>query len=285
MANKQRYLFGDARPTKLPWKLAYAIYQGDMVYKDANDTVVLPDDGTPTLQPVKAAGSLAWQAGVDTPSAPTVADTASDVNSGLTNALTGVKVSYNFPWGEGALSDAGTATPTAQAGLILTAVALPTNVLSRNIYVETAAGSGTYKLYGVDHGEATIITGYGVGRTPPTAVSTGNLQVTQYTFAQSFMGVSAQFYNGTDATYGVKDGYVRVDAGGTFFFDCASANFDAGDLVGPAQASTNALEPQKVVAVADKALAIGRVHEGGDALTVVRVDVFGNKRILSQELF
>lgn len=285
MANKQRYLFGDARPTKLPWKLAYAIYQGDLVYQDADDTVVLPDSGGPTLKPVKAAGSLTWGTAIATASAPTLADVGLAFGSGLTNAATDVKVAYITPWGEGTLSAATAVTPTADGGIELAGIALPTNVLKLAVYVETAAGSDVYKLYRETNGEQIIITGYGVGRVPPTAVATAETAVTQYTFAQSFMGVSAQYYDGVTAAIGVKDGYLRVDAGGTFFFDCASANFDAGDLVGPAKATGNALEPQKVVAVAHPSLAIGRVHEGGDSLTVVRVDVFGNKRILSQQTF
>ena len=263
MANVYRYRHGATRPRSLAFKAAVAVQIGDCCFRDASDSYTL-----------KPASSYTYQSTIATPSAPTVANTTTTLATGLTNAATGVKVSYNFPWGEGALSNAGSATPTANAGILLSGVALPDPVISRNIYVETAAASGTYKLWGVDFGGNTVITGYGIGRVPPTAVATTALEFTQYLFHNSFAGVAAQQYDGTNANiYGVKDGMIRFDPVGVFEFDCASATFKAGDLVGMAKASGSNLENQKVVAVAHELLAIGRVYENATTVTTVKVDI------------
>ena len=72
-------------------------------------------------------------------------------------------------------------------------------------------------------------------------------------FHASFMGVSGS------RSLAAETADIRVCTFGTFEFACAAATFHPGQLVGPAKASGNALESQKVVAVDDENLAIGRV--------------------------
>lgn len=255
------YRYEDVAPLLAPVLTAQDVVRGDLVGLSSGNVVQASD--------------TTWGSAVTT-SAPTIADVALAYGSGLTNAATDVKVSFNFPWGEGTLSSAGTATPTANGGLEIAAVALPTNAISRNIYVEDSAGSDVYKLYAVDHGGQTVITGYGIGRVPPTAVNQGALEATQFAFAQSFLGVSAQ-----DKTANVArvvgnsvDNEIRINTAGVYDFDCASATFTVGDLVGVAKASGNALEDQKVVEVVHESLAIGVVVKAATSATTVRVRLF-----------
>lgn len=278
MANVHRHRWGPTMPVSHPFKSGVAVFIGDLCYRDASDSYKL-----------KPAGSFTWQSAVSTPSAPTVTNTTTTLATGLTNALTGVKVSYQFPWGEGTLSSAGTATPTAQAGLLLAGLAVPSPAIGVNVYVESSAGSGTYKLYAqyaVQPGQQGIgnqlIVGYGTGQVPPGSPAAQDATaVSQYTFRQSFAGVSEQCYDGTnDSAYGIKDGKLRASQSGVYEFDCASASFNVGDLVGPAKQSGNALEPQKVVAVTHELLAIGRVVEGTSSQTTVKVEIAAPLRSL-----
>lgn len=269
------YRYGEPSPVKMPWKTAVAVNTGDLVYQDSSDS-----------NTVKPASSLTWGTAVATPSAPTVADGAHAIGTALTNAATGVKVSYQFPWGEGALSNAGSVTPTAGAAIKLSGLAIPSPAIGLNVYTETSAGSGTYALYtqyAVQPGQQGIgdqfIMGYGQGQAPPSStVPSTALEVTQYTFAKSFAGVAAQAYDGTNGSaYGINDGNLRVDTTGVFDFACASATFNVGDYIGPAKDTGNNLYQQKVVGVSGAALAIGRVEVGGTSLTTVRVRLFGQR--------
>jgi hypothetical protein len=88
-----------------------------------------------------------------------------------------------------------------------------------------------------------------------------NIATTQEAFHDVFLGVSGQRSRDGDTDS------VRVDTRGVFRFPCASATFDIGDFVGPAKASGNALESQKVVGVATANLAIGRVVAQYDSAT------------------
>lgn len=263
-----RYRYGETQPIRQAFKAGVAVDFGDCVYEDAADSFT-----------IKPAGSLTWGTAVATATAPTVTDGAVALGTGLTNAATGVKVSYQFPWGEGALSAAGSATPTANAAIKLAAVALPANVIGLNVYVETAAGSGVYQLWGTTQGGLTLITGYGIGHVPAVApVTSGALDVSQYTFCLSFVGVSGQRYDGTNATaYGIKDGKVRVDTDGVFDFACASASFNPGDLVGLAKQTGSLLDPQTVILVAHRTLAIGIVMAPTTSSTTARVQLFSRK--------
>lgn len=259
-----RYLQGDPRMgLGYPVATAQAVERFDMVALVAGTVV--------------RAADTAWASAVAAPSAPTVADTADDINSGLTNAATSVKISYNFPWGEGALSAAGTATPTAQAGLLVTGLTPASPALSTNVYVEDAAGSGVYKLWGVVQGGSAIVDAYGTGRVPPTAVTSGALQVTQYNFAQAFLGVSNQrkVANVARIFGNSRDNEIMVirGPGAIVEFDCASASFAVGDYVGAAKDSGNALLNQTVVAVANEGLAIGRVAHKETTVTKIAVEL------------
>lgn len=97
---------------------------------------------------------------------------------------------------------------------------------------------------------------------------------TQTDFHLEFLGVAGQAYDQANPTaYGVKDGQIRIDTDGVFEFDCASASFAVGDLVGPAKDTGNDLMDQKVVAVATEALATGRVVKATTSQTKVLVRI------------
>lgn len=102
-----------------------------------------------------------------------------------------------------------------------------------------------------------------------------NLATTQTNFATKFLGVSGQKkVAATARVYGnSEDNKIRIDPQGVYEFDCAAATFAVGDFVGPAKQTGNALESQKVVAVAGEALAIGRVAEAGTGVTTVKVQI------------
>lgn len=106
-----------------------------------------------------------------------------------------------------------------------------------------------------------------------------DLATTQSDFAATFLGVSGQKkVAATARVYGnSEDNKIRIDAEGIYEFDCASATFAVGDLVGPAKQTGNALESQKVVAVATEARAIGRVAEAGTSVTTVKVQILSTK--------
>jgi hypothetical protein len=107
-----------------------------------------------------------------------------------------------------------------------------------------------------------------------------SLAQTQTDFAALFLGVSGQRKIAATARVAGngQDNRIRVDTQGIYEFDCASATFAVGDLVGPAKQSGNALESQKVAAVGSEALAIGRVAEAGTSVTKVKVRVLSVKQ-------
>lgn len=78
-----------------------------------------------------------------------------------------------------------------------------------------------------------------------------NLATTQANFADKFVGVAV-----TAAPSGTNEVAVATD--GVFEYACASATFEAGATVGPADSGASSLEDQKVVA-AVVASAIGMV--------------------------
>ena len=228
------------------------------------------------------AADQAWASAVSTPSVPTLANSAVAIGSPLTNALTGVKISYQFPWGEGTLSAPVTTTPTAAAAILVSGTPLvpPTPALWTNIYVESAAGSGTYLLHSRTlSGSSVLIESYGAGAIPyagnpgGVAVSSGALQLTQYNFAQAFLGVSNQtkiannafiFGSSLDPNGNVLMMVIRGPSA-IIEFDCAAATFNVGDYIAPAKDTGNALLNQKVVGLGSgnqlqlEKLAIGRV--------------------------
>lgn len=97
------------------------------------------------------------------------------------------------------------------------------------------------------------------------------INATQDSFADDFLGVAMQRSRAADTDP------IRVACKGVFEFTCASATFELGDLIGPAKASGDALEDQKVVAVTDPARAIGRVAKRvSAAATTVLVEITSN---------
>lgn len=112
-----------------------------------------------------------------------------------------------------------------------------------------------------------------------------DLATTQTAFVTKFLGVSGQQKDANLArVFGnASDNLIRIDAGGIFEFDCASANFAIGDLVGCAKQTGNALENQKVVAVGSEALAIGRVTEAGTSITRVKVQILSKLNPLARQ--
>lgn len=100
---------------------------------------------------------------------------------------------------------------------------------------------------------------------------TSSIGATQDAFANRFLGVAMQRSASGDTAS------IRVATTGVFEFTCASAAFELGDAIGPAKATGNAIEDQKVVEVADVAYAIGHVAKReASANTVVNVAIKSN---------
>lgn len=134
------------------------------------------------------------------------------------------------------------------------------------VTVATAKAVATGDLVGMSGG--TLV------RAEDTAWDT-NLATTQTAFAALFLGVSAQRKDANVARVpgNSEDNVIRVDTTGVFEYDCASASFAVGDLVGPAKDTGNALLSNKVVSVASEAYAIGRVWEATSSATRVKVKI------------
>ena len=104
---------------------------------------------------------------------------------------------------------------------------------------------------------------------PASDVSAAStLAQTQEAFHDGFLGVSAQRSAAGDTDP------IRVDTEGVFEFDCDSASFEVGALLGMAESSGFALEDQKVAAVATANLAIGRCARRTSSETTVFVRIF-----------
>ncbi|MCG8448909.1 MAG: DUF2190 family protein [Pirellulales bacterium] len=97
----------------------------------------------------------------------------------------------------------------------------------------------------------------------------GTVDANQELFHDNFVGVAMQ------ASTGDQSENVRIATSGVFEYDCASATFEVGDLLGSADdGSGTALEGQIVVAVATPNLAVGRcVKQVSPAGTKVLVDI------------
>jgi|SRR5579859_1447700 len=103
----------------------------------------------------------------------------------------------------------------------------------------------------------------------------GSFSQTQIDFVKSFVGVSAQRYDGVTAGIGVKDGFLRIDTTGVFeFATAANTTLQVGQLVGPDNAGSGTLLSQQVVLVSAKANAIGRVERGITLGSSVFVRIF-----------
>lgn len=274
-----RIIYGDARPVMAPVLTAQELAIADLVGLSSGNLVRAEDEE--------------WQTAVATPSAPTVADGAVAVGTSLTNAATGVKISYQFPWGEATLSSAGSATPTAGALLKVSGSPLVPSApaLHTNVYVETAAGSGTYKLWGTTKGSTVMVDSYGAGRLPyadnasGAAVASGAKELTQYNFAQRFLGASAQAKDADVARVvgNGADNIARVDCDGTMIYDLDSATTAVvGDWFGAAKATGNTLTSQTLAAVADESLAVARCVEAGTSVTTLKVKLLSKKNQASR---
>jgi hypothetical protein len=266
-SNSMRYRYGETNPASLPFWAGQQVSIGDLCAEAVTGSI----NGS-----IIPAAAWPWQSAVTAASAPTLADGGAATATAFTNAATHVKVSYQYPWGEGVLSSATSVTPTAHAMILLTGVALPAPAVGLNVYVETSAGSGTYKLWNTIYGDGqgivgdTFITGYGKGQSPPASPpGEGATIVNQYYFAQQFVGVADQAYDGTTGTrpgaggtnaIGIADGYIRYSSSGTFEFAIAAGTYSPGQLVGvAANATPNALLSQSVAIVTSPVLAIGMV--------------------------
>ncbi len=94
-----------------------------------------------------------------------------------------------------------------------------------------------------------------------------SLAGTQEAFCATFLGVALQASADGDTAP------VRVATAGVFEYPCASASFGVGDRVGCADDESNALEDQKVVAVAQNYLAVGKVVETTSSETTVKIRI------------
>ncbi len=104
---------------------------------------------------------------------------------------------------------------------------------------------------------------------PATALADqGTLVATQEAFHDEFLGIAMQC-----SPVGSTDP-IRIATSGVFEFDCASATFELGDLVGGNDAGAGTLNAQVVDGVATANLAIGRcMKRVSPAATKVLVDV------------
>lgn len=111
------------------------------------------------------------------------------------------------------------------------------------------------------------------GNVTPASAHTWNtdLATTQGEFQDSFLGVAMQKSRNGDTSP------IRVATAGVFEFECASASFELGALIGPAKQTGNALENQKVAAVGGEGLAIGRVARRSASETKVLVEVVSTR--------
>jgi hypothetical protein len=102
---------------------------------------------------------------------------------------------------------------------------------------------------------------------------------TRQDFATEFLGVAMQAWDKNNPNaYGTRDNLIRIATDGVFEFDCASASFAVGDLVGPAKDTGNDLMDQKVVSVTtNENQAIGRVVAATSSSTKVKVRITSRK--------
>lgn len=105
----------------------------------------------------------------------------------------------------------------------------------------------------IEVGDLVIDSGSGVVKAMSAVTWDTNIATTQEAGHDAFLGVAQERSRSGDTNP------IRVHTTGVHEFDCASATFEIGDLVGPAKQSGNGIESQKVVAVATPNLAIGRV--------------------------
>ncbi len=145
---------------------------------------------------------------------------------------------------------------------------------TRYLYGDTAPVNATCATaQAVSVGDLVALSSNTLVRAADTTWDT-DLATTQTDFvALPFLGVAMQTKTANVARVfgnGV-DNQVVVATAGVFEFDCASATFHQGDLVGPAKDTGNNILSQKVVGVSALTKAIGVVTEDGTSVTRVKV--------------
>ena len=107
------------------------------------------------------------------------------------------------------------------------------------------------------------------GKAIPAASVTWNTNIatTQEAMHDAFLGIALEQSRAGDTDD------ISVATAGEVEFDCASASFALGDLVGSAKQTGNAIESQKVVSVATANLAVGRVCKITASQTKVTVRI------------
>lgn len=102
-----------------------------------------------------------------------------------------------------------------------------------------------------------------------------NLATTQANFVTKFIGWSnaQKAANVAKVTGYPTDNEIMVEVGGVIEYPATSDTYAVGDLIGPAKASGNALESQKVAKVSTEAAAIGRCRTKGTSITTVQVEL------------
>ena len=306
--NQFRYRYGETDPVQIPYHTGaitngvaaagVAVRIGDLCYVDTADANGSTVAGLGTnLFTVKPADAVTWVAALAAPAAPTAADSGVANGSTFTTATWNVVATYRV-YKEGVLvAETAASTPAAVAMTAahfmkvaaITMPALPAgaDTLTIAYYVEATAGGGTYFYVSENDGSAFEITGIGGGAPavqPPAASTATATALTQLSFMATFAGVAGQAFDGSNTlAYGIKDGYLRIDTKGVFEFACAaSSSFNVGDKVGVAKQSGNFLDPQVVVAVSNRQLAIGRVAgKGVTSSSTVLVAVTGRYLKLS----
>lgn len=101
---------------------------------------------------------------------------------------------------------------------------------------------------------------------------TTDLATTQAAFVLLFFGCSQQLKTANVARVhgNSDDNIVMIEMSGVREYDCASADFTFGQLLGPAKQAGNALENKKLVGVASKSLATHICVRAGTGLTRVQ---------------
>ncbi len=119
----------------------------------------------------------------------------------------------------------------------------------------------------IDIGDLVYLSG-GVALPATSLTDQGSLAQNQQAFHDGFAGVAMQRSRSGDTNP------IRVATTGVFEFDCASATFMVGDLVGVAQGGDTPLASQQVAATTPESQAVGRCAKVVDpAGTKVLVDV------------
>lgn len=128
----------------------------------------------------------------------------------------------------------------------------------------------------IEHGDLLYLSGGAKPRPASAFPISGDAAYNELSFAQHFLGVSAQ----ASAAGDTKD--LTFHSHGEFEFDCASQTFQLGQMVAPLQ-TAGALVDQSVQKTSNPGKAIGKVVQAYTNATT-RVVVRINSRLLGDEL-